>query len=262
MKASVETNIETDPQVEEAGPLYARIHRVLSGRIARGIYPLHTLIPTEVELAGEFETSRSTIREALRCLTEDGLVERRQGMGTRVIAARAHSGYQQSFSSLQELFQVALDTFMVLLGRDDLVLDEELALQIGGNPGERWIRVYGVRWSAPGGKPLCYIESYVPERLGRFVPEFVDLQGPFFDLLERRSQETIREVQQEIRSVIMPVGHSRMLGLADGALALQLLRRYVTDAGVMITSVNWHPAAQMTYRMQIRRTPAGRNGAD
>lgn len=248
--------------MEDAGPLYARIHRVLSDRIGRGLYPVGTLMPTEIELAAEFETSRSTIREALRSLTEDGYVERRQGMGTRVIATRVNSGYQQSFSSLQELFQVAVDTYMVILGREDVILNDELAPQVGGRPGERWIRVYGIRWTAPGGKPLCYIESYVPERFERFVAEFPDLQGPFFDLLERRSHEAIREVQQEISAVVMPVGHSRMLGLADGALALQLLRRYLSDNGVMIASVNWHPASQMTYRMQIRRTRAAGPGAE
>ncbi len=258
MATSVQTNPQTDRAMEDGGPLYARIHRVLSYRIGRGLYPVGTLMPTEIELAAEFETSRSTIREALRSLTEDGYVERRQGMGTRVIAARVTSGYQQSFNSLQELFQVALDTYMVILGREDITLGEDLAPRIGGRPGERWIRIHGIRWTAPGGRPICYIESYVPERFGHFVAEFSELQGPFFDLLERRSHEMIREVQQDISAVIMPVGHSRMLGLADGAPALQLLRRYITDNGVLIASINWHPAEQMTYRMQIRRTrPAG-----
>lgn len=250
MQNLVQTNLT--PQ-DESGPLYARIHRELADRIVRGTYAVGTLMPTEVELAVEFATSRSTIREALRSLTEDGHVERRQGMGTRVISTQAAVAYYQSLDSLQELLQVALDTYMVILDERPVVLDETLAARVGGKVGERWLLIEGMRWTAPGGRPICYIESYVPERFEHLLPEFHGLQGPFFDLLERRSREVIREVQQDIRSVEMPTRFSRMLGLADKGHSLQLLRRYITDKGTMIASCNWHPADQMTYTMKIKR---------
>ncbi|TFF27692.1 GntR family transcriptional regulator [Jiella endophytica] len=238
---------------DEAAPRYLRIHRELAGRIEAGTYPVGALMPTETELGQEFATSRFTVREALRCLTEDGYVERRQGMGTRVVSARPQVRYYQSFESLQELFQVAVDTYMVVLGHQPVSLDAELAERVGGRAGERWIRVDGVRWTGPGGRPICYIESFVPERFEALIPQFSDHQGPFFDLLERHSREAIEETQQEIRALVMPQAISRQLGLPNGALSLQLLRRYVTAAGVLIASFNWHSADQMTYKMRIRR---------
>lgn len=244
---------------EPTGPRYSRIQKELVERIVSGVYPVGALMPTEIELAAEFDTSRFTVREALRCLTEDGYVERRQGMGTRVISMKPQSGYYQSYESLQELFQVAVDTFMVVVGHEPLILDEALAELVGGHAGERWIRVDGVRWTEPGGRPLCFIQSYVPSRFEAVIPEFSDQQGPFFDLLERHSREQIEEVQQEIRALVMPQQVSRMLGLPAGSLSLQLLRRYITDAGVLIASFNWHPADHMTYTMRIRR---GRQAQD
>ena len=236
-----------------AEPLYARVHKELVGRIAAGLYPVGSLMPTEAELAGEFETSRFTVREALRTLTDEGYVERRQGMGTRVLSMRPQGGYAQSFESLQELFQIALDTFLVVLGHQEVVLDAELAAHVGGAAGERWIRVDGMRWTAPGGRPLCFIQSFVPMRFAELVPEFADCQGPFFALLEERSRETIEEVQQDIQAVAMPGEISRQLGLAAGSYSLQLLRRYITTRGTLIATFNWHPANQMTYKMRIRR---------
>jgi GntR family transcriptional regulator len=35
---------------------------------------------------------------------------------------------------------------------------------------------------------------------------------------------------------------------------MQLLRRYVSEGGVLIASFNWHPADQMTYVMRIHRS--------
>lgn len=45
----------------------------------------------------------------------------------------------------------------------------------------------------------------------------------------------------------------RALGLKPDSIALQLLRRYSTERGVLIASVNWHPSDQMKYVMRIHR---------
>ncbi|NDW07490.1 GntR family transcriptional regulator [Jiella pacifica] len=247
------TASKTSAAAANTGPRYLRIQRMLAGRIESGAYPVGSLMPTESDLGEEFATSRFTVREALRCLTEDGYVERRQGMGTRVISLRPQRRYHQSFESLQELFQVAVDTTMVVLGDQPVVLDGELAERVGGRAGERWIRIDGVRWTAPGGRPICYIQSYVPERFEALVQQFAEHRGPFFDLLERRSGAAIEEVQQEIRAVEMPLAIARQLGLPAGAASLQLLRRYVTAGAILIASFNWHIAGEMTYKMRIRR---------
>ncbi len=249
------------PSGGQVAPRYARIQNELQARIAGGQYPVGALMPTEMELSAEFETSRFTVRAALRNLSQEGYVERRQGMGTRVVSSNPQAGYGQSFESLQELFQIAVDTYLVILEETPVVLDAALARLLGGDDdmvraGERWIRVDCVRWTAPGGRPLCFIQSYVPERFAPLVPEFSEQNGPFFDLLERKSGETIMEAQQEIRSVPMPEQMARTIGLKAGAQALQLSRRYITARGVLIVSLNWHPAEQMVFRTRVRRRPA------
>jgi len=236
------------------GPRYARIQRVLEDRVIDGTYPVGSLIPTEVELAAEFDTSRFTIREALRYLREYGYVERRQGVGTRVISAEPQSTFLQSFGSLEELFQVALDTWFAILDTQQVVLDPETAELVGGLAGEEWFRISGVRWTKPGGQPICYVQSFIPPRFEEVIPSLEGHQGPFFSLLERHSEGKIERAVQEIRAVPMPPEMSRHLGLLPGSWALQLLRRYLTDSGVLIASFNWHPADQMTYVMNIHRS--------
>ncbi len=248
------------PSDGQMAPRYVRIQNELQARIAGGRYPVGGLMPTEKELSAEFETSRFTVRAALRNLSQEGYVERRQGMGTRVVSSSPQAGYGQSFESLQELFQIAVDTYLVILAQTPVVLDAPLARLLGGdderiNAGERWIRVDCVRWTAPGGRPLSFIQSYVPERFAPLVSEFAEQNGPFFDLLERKSGETIMEAQQDIRAVPMPAEMARAIGLKTGAQALQLSRRYITAQGVLIVSLNWHPAEQMVYRTRVRRRP-------
>ncbi|VTR61109.1 HTH-type transcriptional regulator frlR [Serratia fonticola] len=60
--------------------LYKRIARELVQSIASGKYPVGTLLPPEMELCEQFDVSRHTIREALRDITEQGLIVRRKGL--------------------------------------------------------------------------------------------------------------------------------------------------------------------------------------
>lgn len=242
--------------VQDSEPRYQRIQRELERRILRCDYTVSTMLPTEAELSAEFTVSRFTIREALRKLTEGGYVARTQGRGTEVISSNPKRGYVQSLKTLDELFQIALETLFVLHDIQPVILTSELARRVGGKTGEEWFCITGVRWTEPGGKSICMIESYVPPQFAAFIHEIKDHTRPFFSHLEERGDAPIEQVVQEIRAVKMPQRVSRQLGLHPDALALQLLRRYMTKDGVLIASFNWHPAEQFAYTMTIDRSSA------
>jgi GntR family transcriptional repressor for pyruvate dehydrogenase complex len=53
----------------------------LATAIRLGVYPLHSTLPSERELADRMTVSRATLREAMAALREAGLVETRRGRG-------------------------------------------------------------------------------------------------------------------------------------------------------------------------------------
>ena len=77
--------------VRPAGALYVGIASILKDDIVRGAFADNRL-PTEEELAQRFQVSRNTIREALSMLEMDGLITRRQGVGTFIEPARVPVG--------------------------------------------------------------------------------------------------------------------------------------------------------------------------
>src|ERR671933_1644669 len=64
----------------------------LREQIVAGTWPIGARIPTEAELAQLTGTSRNTVREAVQSLVHAGLLERRQGSGTYVLAASELAG--------------------------------------------------------------------------------------------------------------------------------------------------------------------------
>src|ERR687883_307824 len=64
----------------------------LREQIVAGTWPIGARTPTEAELAQLPGTSRNTVREAVQSLVHAGLLERRQGSGTYVLAASELAG--------------------------------------------------------------------------------------------------------------------------------------------------------------------------
>ncbi len=64
----------------------------LREQIIAGTWGIGSRIPTEAELAQLTGTSRNTVREAVQSLVHAGLLERRQGSGTYVLAASELAG--------------------------------------------------------------------------------------------------------------------------------------------------------------------------
>jgi GntR family transcriptional repressor for pyruvate dehydrogenase complex len=68
-------------------PAYLRVSEAIRSRILRRELQEGEVLPTETELARQFEVNRSTVREALRKLESGGLLGRRRG-GKRLVVTR------------------------------------------------------------------------------------------------------------------------------------------------------------------------------
>ncbi|MET1008245.1 MAG: FCD domain-containing protein [Propionibacteriaceae bacterium] len=67
----------------------------LRQQITSGTWPVGSRIPTEPQLAAQLGVARNTVREAVRALAHNGLLDIRQGSGTWVIATSELAGVMQ-----------------------------------------------------------------------------------------------------------------------------------------------------------------------
>ncbi|MEM9248804.1 MAG: GntR family transcriptional regulator [Pseudomonadota bacterium] len=85
------------PQPAATAPLYAALARSLMRDIMAGRLPAGTRLPPEREMAAERGVAVGTLRRALADLTEQGLVEKRQGSGNYVRAGHEMAGIYSFF---------------------------------------------------------------------------------------------------------------------------------------------------------------------
>ncbi|GAA3826202.1 GntR family transcriptional regulator [Streptomyces phyllanthi] len=85
-----------------------RVLTALRAQIADGTYPVGAFLPPQRELAKEFGVARDTVQRALKRLVEDGVIESRQGSGSRVLLG-ASAPRQGRASSLRVFFAAAFE---------------------------------------------------------------------------------------------------------------------------------------------------------
>ncbi len=84
-------------------PLYQQIKNFITENIHNGQYQTDMKIPSEAELGETFKTSRMTVNRALRELTADGILIRKQGQGSFVAPHRSISALLEVRSIADEI---------------------------------------------------------------------------------------------------------------------------------------------------------------
>ncbi|HVN11388.1 MAG TPA: FadR/GntR family transcriptional regulator [Kineosporiaceae bacterium] len=92
MTQSVETRELPALRTARRAGLIEQVIDQLREQIETGTWGIGSRIPTESELAQLTGTSRNTVREAVQSLVHAGLLERRQGSGTYVLASSELAG--------------------------------------------------------------------------------------------------------------------------------------------------------------------------
>lgn len=77
-------------------PRFVTIYDTLFEEIENGIYPVGATLPTEQEMCTRFGVSRMTVRQAIKILNEDGIIESERGRGHFVMPYSARLNTQKA----------------------------------------------------------------------------------------------------------------------------------------------------------------------
>src|ERR1700733_14566202 len=88
------------PGVRRPRKLAHVIERELRGLIVRGVLAENQALPSETDLLEAFHVSRNTLREALRILESESLIQIRRGRGGGAVVQRPHARSVARYVSL------------------------------------------------------------------------------------------------------------------------------------------------------------------
>ena len=239
-------------------PRYLVLAQALIDDIRSGRYPLESLLPTEIELCQQFNVSRHTVREAIRRLSELGLISRQPGVGTRVKATQVASRYTQSSDGIEDLYTFVRDVHLEVTGSGDVIAGEELAELLGCKSGQAWLHVEGLRYVAGETVPIALTDVYIARPYRGIVDDLGDLRVPIYSLIERRYGLRVVEVRQQVRAVNIGEADAARLHVAPGAAGLLVVRKYFAPNDELLEiGVSLHPGERFSYLSTQRLAMAG-----
>jgi GntR family transcriptional regulator len=242
------------PIAAPAKARYAMLAETLFDKISAGSYPVGSMIPTEADLCLQFGVSRTTVREAIRHLSDLGLVSRKPGVGTIVRAKHAAPRFVHAVESISDIFQYTEQSSRpVVIDSREIEAGEAEAELLQCAVGQRWRQFSMVRSLAGKRIPMVYSQAYVLPVYGRVVDLVPTRNHPVYTLLETEYGELIEEVEQEFRALNVNRRQARLLDVRPGSAGLYVIRHYYgRGERLLLVTSSIYPASRFSYAMRLR----------
>jgi DNA-binding GntR family transcriptional regulator len=235
-------------------PAYQTLARTLRDALARGSYPDGVRLPTEAELAAEYEVSRQTVRRAFHDLVADGLVHRVPGRGT--FATPRDGRYLRQFGTIDDLMGLSIDTRLEVITPLRRRVDIEAAARLR-QTGDV---VHTVVFRRVHNEiPFCVTTVHLPPRVAETLqaePTLTskDATSATTVIAMVDTRFPIAEAEQSITATLATPPVTTHLNCPAGDPLLRVDRTYHSTRGEPVElAISYFLPEHYSYRVHLRR---------
>ena len=185
-------------------PLYQQLQRALRHAIESRVLGPDDALPPERDLADDFSVSRITVRKAIDGLVSEGLLVRRQGSGTFVLA-RVEKNFSKLTSFSEDMRARGRNPRSVWLRKSAGTVTPEEALTLRASPGTPVYRFHRIRYADDAPMSLEYATI-----LASCLPSLEAVDSSLYAALERVGNRPVRALQR-LRAVLFTAEQAELL---------------------------------------------------
>jgi GntR family transcriptional regulator len=190
--------------------------------------PAGSPVPPERTLAIDFDTSRTTVRQAIQELVVEGRLERVQGRGTFVAHPKVAQTLQLT-SYTEDMRAQGLEPTSRLLDIGVVAADEHLAARLDMLAGGRVYRLQRLRLA--NGEPMAVETTHLSAKRFPALRKQLARYTSLYALLGEVYGVHLAEAEETIETALATPAEAALLGTDVGLPLLQLSRHSFTDSG-------------------------------
>jgi GntR family transcriptional regulator len=232
-------------------PLYLAIADALCEEIANRKMSPHTRLPSEPVLVRRYGSARETVRRALAKLQEDGVVYRRQNVGTFVAEPRVNQDLDQLFSFTELMMFRGVQPGSVPLVSEVVRISDPsspILHYLGLKAGARVIHLERVRTGS--NEPLVIASTWLPESRFRGFLKHDLRRRSVYDIMGDMGGHPTDAVQA-ISAVTLETEQARLLSVPDGSAAV-MIRRLGLSRGIPVEfAIDYYRGDRTTFRVRL-----------
>jgi GntR family transcriptional regulator len=210
-------------------------------------------VPPERELARLYETSRTTVRQALAELVVEGRLLRMQGKGTFVAKPKVAQVLELA-SYTEGMRQHGLHPQTRILDIGYVTADDYLADLLGIRTGARVLRLHRLRLA--DGEPMSIDTSHLPARRFPGLRKQLERHASLYETLRTDYGIHLAEAEETIETVLADPHDAQLLGVDPGIPLLLLSRHAVDSTGQTVEwAQSWYRGDRYKFVTRLKRNP-------
>ncbi|MEZ3435435.1 MAG: GntR family transcriptional regulator [Lachnospiraceae bacterium] len=196
-------------------PLYYQLKELIISEIKKGNYEENSMIPTEKEFSDIFSISRTTVRQAVTELVQEGWLYRIKSKGTFVTSPKVNQAFIQYLEPFNEqILRSGRTPSTHLLDFQVIKADEQTAEQLNISPGTKVFFLYRLRFADKD--PIVLVKTFIPCDICPELSSHNFSRVSLYSVLGQKSSSRIHHVRRVAEAVAATEEDSRYLGLAVG----------------------------------------------
>lgn len=232
-------------------PLHAQIEEYLRKLIVKKEYKSgDKFLPKEVTMSKKLGVSRNTIRQAINKLAHEGLIERKKGVGTKVVTRKISTRLDNWISFTKEMRNQGIEVVNYLVNIALVDVEDEVHEALGVAKTKKIWKLEKIRGSKKA--KYLYSVSYFHPRIGITGNE--NFIRPLYELLEKEHDTIVSTSKEKLRAI---KSDKKIAGMLDIGTDVAILKRerLVTDIGNRPVEYNivYYHTDYFTYDIDIKR---------
>lgn len=181
-------------------PLYFQLKELIIEAIRSGAYKHGSMIPTEKEFSEIYQISRTTVRQAVTELVQEGWLYRIKSKGTFVSTPKINQDFIQRLETFQEqMARSGMEPGTEVLDLKVVPASEAVAEALQMQGGEAVIYLYRRRFANK--EPILLAETYLPYELCKFVLDHDFVQESLYDILKVSEDTEVLRIHRRVEAV-------------------------------------------------------------
>lgn len=237
-------------------PLYRRIYNDLRAKIDAGEYMPDDRLPSELELSRAYNVSRITSRQALDLLSAEGLLVRRQGMGSFVAASRLTQPLVRLTDFVEDMAQAGLRAESRVLRFEGEPATPRIAAALGVAADAVVTRLDRLRLA--NGGPIALDWTWLPVQFGNLLVDEELATSTIYSVLETKYGIPVVSGAYVIGACGAEMDQAALLDVDEGDPLLVFDRTSFSVGGKAVYhQKRFYRADRVQYRLTLARTAPG-----
>jgi GntR family transcriptional regulator len=195
-------------------PMHYQVEQDMRERIEKGTWKSGQQLPSEMELCALYGVSRTTLRQAISVLVDEGLIVRERGRGSFVRDSIITAGARGLTSFSDEMAAIGKQAGAHVLSIQQIPASPEIAQRLRIEPKAPLVVIKRVRYANES--PLGIQIAHLP---GARFPglEMIDLEGQsLYRYLEDHYGVVVAEAQETFSTISISGQDARLLNTSEG----------------------------------------------